>query len=60
MKYELGTLIESKKPHPCGNSIWTVVRVGADYKIKCNGCGRIVMLSYDDLNKRTKKILENS
>lgn len=58
MIYNLGTIIETKKNHPCGGNLWTVVRNGADYKIKCNKCGRIVMLSVDELKKRIKKIVE--
>lgn len=57
MIFSLGDNIVTKKPHPCGSSNWTVVRVGADIKIKCLGCGRIVMLSVDELNKRVKKVL---
>ena len=40
----LGDLIRSRKPHPCGSDTWTVIRTGADIKMKCSGCGRIVML----------------
>lgn len=56
--FEIGDIIITKKNHPCGNDSyrWEVVRVGADYKIKCLNCGRIVMLSYDDLKKRVKSV----
>ncbi len=50
-------MIETKKPHPCGGSKWQVVRTGADYKIKCLTCGRIVMLTPDELKKRVKRTL---
>ena len=50
----LGTVVRMKKPHPCGGDRWQVVRVGADYKIKCLTCGRIVMLTHDELAKRAK------
>ncbi|MDE6274740.1 MAG: DUF951 domain-containing protein [Clostridiales bacterium] len=55
--YEIGTVVETKKPHPCGGTLWTVVRTGADYKIKCNTCGRLVMLSPDELKKRIKRVI---
>ena len=58
MLYNLGTVIETKKNHPCGASEWTIVRNGADYKIKCNNCGRVVMLSPDELKKRIKKVVK--
>lgn len=53
---KVGDKILTKKQHPCGSFEWTVIRVGADIKIKCNNCGRIVMLSLSDFNKRVKKI----
>ena len=40
----LGDLVQMKKVHPCGSAEWTVIRTGADIKIKCSGCARIVMM----------------
>ena len=57
MKINVGDKILTKKPHPCGSYEWTVLRVGADIKIKCNQCGRIVMLSTADFEKRLKKVV---
>ena len=53
----IGDVIQTKKPHPCGSSEWTVTRTGADIKIKCSGCGRIVMLARETFLKRSKKII---
>ena len=53
----LGDLIQTRKKHPCGSDRWVVIRVGADIKIKCQGCGRIVMLERPEFEKRLKKIL---
>ena len=58
MKISVGDNIITKKPHPCGCSEWTVLRVGADIKIKCVQCGRIIMLSATEFEKRLKKIVE--
>lgn len=55
MSYEIGEIVETKKPHPCGSRLWTITRTGADFKIKCNGCGRIIMLPYEDFIKRVKR-----
>lgn len=55
----IGTKIITKKKHPCGGEIWSVVRTGADYKIKCEKCGRVVMLTPTDLKKRIKSVLED-
>lgn len=57
MDIRLGDLVQMKKPHPCGSLTWTVTRVGADIKIKCEGCGRVVMLDRAIFEKRLKKIL---
>ena len=53
----LGDVVQMRKTHPCGSDRWTVVRIGADVKIKCLGCGRIVMLERADFVKRRKKVL---
>jgi len=62
--YDLGTLIEMKKPHACivektGKKAnkWEVVRMGADIKIECTNCYHIVMMSRRDFEKRLKKVL---
>lgn len=54
----LGDVIQTRKPHPCGSDIWTVIRTGADIKIKCQGCGRIVMLDREVFLKRRKKVIQ--
>ncbi|HIY46021.1 MAG TPA: DUF951 domain-containing protein [Candidatus Borkfalkia excrementipullorum] len=48
MVYSIGDKVITKKKHPCGGDSWTVIRVGADFKIKCDKCGRVVMLSRED------------
>ena len=53
----IGDVIQTRKPHPCGSSEWTVTRTGADIKIKCSGCGRIVMLDRETFLKRRKKVI---
>ncbi len=54
ISFQLGDKVNTKKPHPCGGSSWEIVRVGADYKIKCLTCGRVVMLTPDELKKRIR------
>ena len=53
----LGDVITTRKPHPCGSSEWTVIRTGADIKIRCSGCGRIVMLDRESFLRRRKAVL---
>ena len=60
MELHLHDRVELKKPHPCGSREWEITRTGADYKIKCQGCGRIVMLSYPDFIRRVKRITKKN
>ena len=54
----LGDVIQTRKAHPCGGDTWVVIRTGADIKIKCQTCGRIVMLDRAVFLKRRKKVLQ--
>ena len=54
--YSVGDKIISKKPHACGGNEWTVSRVGADIKLKCNKCKRAVFLSLAEVDKIAKEI----
>lgn len=58
MTYHIGSIVTLKKEHPCGTNQWEIIRVGADFKLKCTGCGRIVMLPRKSFEKSVKKILE--
>ncbi|MFC0234418.1 DUF951 domain-containing protein [Vagococcus entomophilus] len=58
MNYDLGDIVEMKKPHACQTNRWEIVRMGMDIKIKCVHCAHIVMLSRRDFEKKLKKILE--
>lgn len=54
----LDDVVQMRKTHPCGSDRWTVIRIGADIKIKCLGCSRIVMMDREIFVKRRKKTLE--
>lgn len=54
---QLGDVVRMRKPHPCGSDQWTVIRTGADIKIRCSGCGRIVMMDRESFLKQRKKVL---
>jgi len=58
--FYLGDIVEMKKQHPCGSKSWEVVRLGADIKIKCCGCGRLVMLEKSKFDKDVKKIIKSN
>lgn len=57
MQYDLNDRVQMRKTHPCGSDQWEIIRVGADIKIKCLGCGRIVMLDRAIFDKRLRKVL---
>lgn len=57
-EYQFGSIVQMKKAHPCGTNEWEITRLGADIKIKCLGCGRSIMLSRIDFNKKLKKIIK--
>lgn len=58
--FELGDIVEMKKEHPCGEKNFEIIRVGADVKIKCVKCGRIVMIPRSKFQKGAKKIIGNA
>lgn len=56
MNIAVGDILMMKKPHPCGSREFTVTRIGADFKIRCNGCGREMMLPRSKVEKNIKQI----
>lgn len=64
-QYEIGDIVKLKKQHPCGSSEWEILRVGADFRLKCTGCGHQIMIArklvektQEIYGKRVKKTLE--
>ncbi len=55
--FAVGDTVQMKKPHACGTNAWTIIRVGADVKIRCLACGRIVMLDRQEFIRAAKKLL---
>ena len=43
-RFDVGDIIKMKKPHPCGSQEWEILRVGADFRLKCMGCGHQIMV----------------
>ena len=48
--------IQMKKPHPCGSHEWEILRVGADFRLKCMGCGHQLMIARKLVEKNTKAL----
>ena len=60
MEYKVGDIIRLKKKHPCGSFEWEILRVGADFRIKCLGCEHQVMVPRRLIEKKTKEIRQNA
>ena len=57
-KYDLGDIIEMKKEHPCHKSKqWKIIRMGADIRVKCLGCGASVLMPRSKFEKRLKRVV---
>ena len=56
MDIQLGDILEMKKAHPCGEKRWQVLRTGADFRLKCLGCGHEVMLARFQAEKNIRQV----
>lgn len=59
-QFELGDVVQMKKPHPCGTNAWKVIRMGMDVRIKCTGCDHSVMIPRLEFERKLKKILSHA
>ena len=57
--YEVGDIVKLKKQHPCGATEWEILRIGADFRLKCTGCGHQVMIARKLVEKNTKGLQKN-
>ena len=65
LPYEVGDIVTLKKVHPCGSRDWEILRVGADFRLKCTGCGHQIMVPRKMVEKNTtlqtqKNMLEST
>lgn len=56
MDIRVGDVLELKKEHPCGSRSWLVLRVGMDFRLRCQGCGHELMLPRSKVEKSIKKV----
>lgn len=59
MDVRVGDVLEMKKPHPCGNHRFEVLRIGMDFRLKCVGCGREMLVPRQKTEKHIRKIIRN-
>ncbi len=55
--FKLNDIVIMKKPHACGTNEWLIIRDGVDIKIKCQNCGREVMLDRLEFARKLKKVI---
>ena len=60
MDIQVGDKLQMKKPHPCGCDIFTVRRVGMDFKLICDNCGHEIMVPRVKAEKSLKKIIKST
>ena len=57
VQYKVNDGVRMKNKHPCGSDTWTILRVGMDFGLKCNGCGHFVMMPRVKFEKMAKAIV---
>ena len=60
MQLNAGDRLEMKKPHPCGGNVFTLLRVGMDFRIRCETCGREVMAPRKKIEKNIRRVIGDS
>lgn len=60
MDIQVGNIVKLKKQHPCGSYEWEVLRIGADFRLKCTGCGHQIMIARKQMEKNIREIRENT
>ncbi|WP_303816828.1 DUF951 domain-containing protein [Selenomonas ruminantium] len=58
VNYELGDIVRLKKKHPCGSFNWEILRVGMDFRLKCQGCGHLILIPRTKFEKMVKGKVE--
>ena len=56
MDIHVGDILKMKKAHPCGSQEWQVMRVGMDFKLRCEGCSHDLMLPRSKVEKNIRKV----
>lgn len=59
-RFSVGDIIRMKKPHPCGSHEWEILRTGADFRLKCTGCGHQIMVPRKLVEKNTRQIIRKT
>ena len=57
MDVQVGDRLEMKKPHPCGENTFDVLRIGMDFRLRCVRCGREFMAPRLKIERHIRKII---
>jgi len=57
-KYQVGDIVRMKKSHPCGSDTWEILRTGMDFRLKCQGCGHLVMMPRPKFEKMVRAVVK--
>lgn len=60
MDVRLNDVLLMKKPHPCGEKRWLVLRAGMDFRLRCLGCGREVLVARSKAEKNIREVLRQN
>lgn len=60
MHFDIGDVIKLKKPHPCGSNEWEILRIGADFRLKCSGCNHQIMVARKLVEKNFRGLLKKA
>ena len=55
MDIQVGDIVKLKKQHPCGSYFWEVLRIGMDFRLKCQGCGHQIMIPRKQVEKNIRQ-----
>lgn len=58
--FAINDIVEMKKPHPCGENNWKIIRMGMDIRIKCQGCDHSVMIPRREFTKKLKRVIKKA
>ncbi len=58
MDIQVGDKLKMKKKHPCGSTEWDVLRVGIDFRLKCCGCGHMIMVARKQTEKNIRQVIK--
>ena len=59
LELRVDDVLRLKKPHTCGANAWQVYRVGADLGLRCQGCGRMMLLPRQQIERRVRRIIRD-